>query len=50
MGQFWVGVNSQPHTGESLAWLPPNAGHFVLHVVNEAGQSDSRDINVELVP
>jgi penicillin-binding protein 1C len=40
----------QANTGEGLAWLPPNSGHFVLRAVNQTGQSDSRDVDVELLP
>ncbi|MEP7155078.1 MAG: penicillin-binding protein 1C [Betaproteobacteria bacterium] len=40
----------EANAGEGLAWQPPRAGKFVLRAVNESGQSDSRDINVELVP
>jgi penicillin-binding protein 1C len=40
----------QSNTGEGLAWQPPHSGHFVLRAVNQTGQSDSRDINVELLP
>ena len=35
--------------GESLAWMPPRAGRYVLRVVDEAGRADSRDIAVEMV-
>ncbi len=38
------------NAGEGLAWQPPRAGRFVLRAVDEAGQADSRDINVEVVP
>ncbi len=40
----------QANAGEGLAWQPPRAGRFVLRAVDEAGQADSRDINVEVVP
>ncbi len=51
--QYWFANEAflgQSKAGEGLAWLPPNAGRFVLRAVDEAGQSDSRDITVELVP
>ena len=35
--------------GETLAWMPPRAGRYVLRVVDEAGRADSRDIAVEMV-
>jgi len=38
------------NAGEGLAWQPPRAGKFVLRAVDETGQGDSRDVNVELVP
>ncbi|MBL0121853.1 MAG: hypothetical protein IPP88_03700 [Betaproteobacteria bacterium] len=50
---FWFANEAflgEANTGEGLAWQPPRAGHFVLRAVDEAGQADSRDINVELVP
>ena len=38
------------NVGEGLAWQPPSSGRFVLRAVDEAGQADSRDINVEVMP
>jgi penicillin-binding protein 1C len=53
-GKFYWFANEaflgEANAGEGLAWQPPRAGRFVLRAVDEAGQADSRDINVELVP
>lgn len=34
--------------GESLSWLPPTAGRFQVRVMDTAGQTDSREVVVEL--
>lgn len=34
--------------GEPLAWMPPQAGHYVLRVVDGDGRADSREVEVEL--
>ena len=50
---FWFADGAflgQANAGEGLAWQPPRAGRFVLRAVDEAGQADSRDINVEVMP
>ncbi len=50
---FWFADDAflgEANAGEGLAWHPPRAGRFVLRAVDEAGQADSRDIHVELVP
>ena len=50
---FWFADGAflgQANAGEGLAWQPPRAGHFVLRAVDEAGQADSRDVNVEVMP
>lgn len=36
--------------GESLTWLPPQAGSYVLRVVDAQGRVASREISVELAP
>lgn len=33
--------------GEALAWNPPQAGRYVLRVVDDKGQADSRELTVE---
>ena len=50
---FWFADGAflgQANAGEGLAWQPPRAGRFVLRAVDEAGQGDSRDVNVEVMP
>jgi len=34
--------------GESLPWKPPQAGHYLLRVVDAEGRADSRELNIEL--
>lgn len=34
--------------GEALAWTPPQAGKYLLRVVDAQGRSDSREIQLEL--
>lgn len=34
--------------GESLAWKPPQAGRYLLRVVDAEGRADSREMTVEL--
>jgi len=34
--------------GESLAWKPPQAGHYLLRVVDGEGRADSRELVIEL--
>jgi penicillin-binding protein 1C len=36
--------------GEAIAWLPPQAGHYLLRAVDDDGIADSRDVDVEVVP
>lgn len=50
---FWFADGAflgQANAGEGLAWQPPRAGRFVLRAVDEEGQADSRDVNVEVMP
>jgi penicillin-binding protein 1C len=50
---FWFSNEAfigEAGAGEAIAWQPPKAGRFVLRVVDEAGNADSRDINVEMTP
>ena len=50
---YWFADNAYlgrtPH-GESLAWLPPQGGHYLLRAVDDGGSVDSRDVDVEVVP
>jgi penicillin-binding protein 1C len=50
---YWFADNAYlgrtPH-GEALAWLPPQAGHFLLRAVDVDGIADSREVDVEVVP
>ncbi len=36
--------------GEALTWNPPQAGRYLLRVVDAGGQADSREVVVELAP
>lgn len=36
--------------GQTLSWLPPQAGHYALRVVDEMGRADQRELRVEVVP
>ncbi|MBL8489427.1 MAG: hypothetical protein JNM82_01455 [Rhodocyclaceae bacterium] len=36
--------------GETLIWNPPQAGRYLLRVVDAGGQADSREVVVELAP
>jgi penicillin-binding protein 1C len=36
--------------GESLAWLPPRPGRYVLRAVDDRGGADTRELVVDLVP
>ena len=50
---FWFADGAflgQANAGEGLSWPPPRVGRFVLRAVDEAGQADRRDVNVEVMP
>ena len=50
---FWFADNAligQAEAGKSIAWQPQRAGHYLLRVVDETGQADSREVLVEFVP
>jgi len=36
--------------GEGLAWLPSQAGHYLLRAVDDRGSADTRDLAVDFVP
>jgi penicillin-binding protein 1C len=36
--------------GESLAWLPPRPGRYLLRAVDDRGGADTRELVVDLVP
>jgi penicillin-binding protein 1C len=50
---YWFADNAYlgraPH-GESLAWLPPQPGHYRLRAVDDGGAADTREVDVEVVP
>jgi len=33
-----------------LSWTPPLTGRYTVRVVDDTGQSDTRDVTVDLVP
>ena len=37
-------------SGAVLNWIAPAAGHYILHVVDDLGRSDSREVVVEFLP
>ena len=39
----------QTQPGESLSWMPPQAGRYTLRVVDAEGRSQTRDVVVELL-
>lgn len=50
---YWFADNSfiaKSEAGAGIAWLPQKAGHYLLRAVDNAGQSDSREVEVEFVP
>ncbi len=52
-GLYWFanrGFLGQANSGESLTWSPPQAGQFVVRVVDEAGRADAREISVDFLP
>lgn len=49
---FWFADNAmigQTKPSETMSWLPPHAGKYGLRVVDENGNSDTREITVETV-
>jgi penicillin-binding protein 1C len=50
---YWFADNAylgrSPH-GESLAWLPPRPGHYLLRAIDDGGAVDTREIDVEVMP
>jgi penicillin-binding protein 1C len=50
---YWFADNSfiaKSEAGAGIAWSPQKAGHYLLRAVDNAGQSDSREVEVEFVP
>ena len=50
---YWFADTSfiaKSEAGNAVAWTPQKAGRYVLRAVDDAGQSDSREVNVEFVP
>jgi membrane carboxypeptidase/penicillin-binding protein PbpC len=50
---YWFAGNAylgRADRGESLSWLPAQAGHYALRAVDDSGASDIRDLDVEIVP
>jgi penicillin-binding protein 1C len=50
---YWFVDNSfitKSDAGAGVAWSPQKAGHYLLRAVDNAGQSDSREVEVEFVP
>ena len=50
---YWFADTSfiaKSEAGNAVAWTSQKAGHYVLRAVDDAGQSDSREVNVEFVP
>ena len=50
---YWFADNGfieKSEASAAVAWSPQQAGHYVLRALDEAGQADSREVNVEFVP
>ncbi|MDP3088789.1 MAG: penicillin-binding protein 1C [Methylotenera sp.] len=50
---YWFADNefiAKSEAGSGVAWSPQKTGHYVLRAVDDAGQSDSREVAVEFVP
>ena len=50
---YWFvdnGFIGKSEASAAVAWSPQQAGHYVLRAVDETGQADSREVNVEFVP
>lgn len=50
---YWFVDNSfiaKSDAGAGIAWSPKKAGHYMLRAVDNAGQSDSREVFIEFVP
>ena len=41
---------AKSEAGNAVAWVPQKAGRYVLRAVDDVGQSDSREVNVEFIP
>ena len=51
--QYWFADNSfigEVRPGTALAWQPPKAGRFQLRVVDAAGNADTREVSIEVLP
>ena len=49
---YWFADTSfiaKSEAGNAVAWTPQKAGHYVLRAVDDAGQSDSREVVVEFI-
>jgi penicillin-binding protein 1C len=50
---FWFangGLVGKGKPTDGVAWTPASPGHFQLRVVDQAGRSDTREVNVEFAP
>jgi penicillin-binding protein 1C len=50
---YWFAGNSylgRAPFGESLAWLPPQAGRYALRAVDDRGLADTRELVVDFLP
>ncbi len=50
---YWFADTSfiaKSEAGNAVAWTPQKTGRYVLRAVDDAGQSDSREVNVEFIP
>ncbi|MDP3087314.1 MAG: hypothetical protein Q8M99_03840 [Methylotenera sp.] len=49
---YWFADNefiAKSEAGSGVAWSPQKTGHYVLCAVDDAGQSDSREVEVEFI-
>lgn len=50
---YWFADNTylgRAPRGESIGWLPPQPGHYLLRAIADGGSADSREVEVEVVP
>ena len=50
---YWFADNSfigKSTAGSLIAWNPQQAGRYVLRAIDDNGQADSREVNVEFIP
>jgi penicillin-binding protein 1C len=52
-GVYWFAGNAfigRAQAGENLAWSPSEPGRYLLRAVDEHGEADTRELEIEVVP